>query len=257
MAKKILIIDDDLESLALLATIFKKEGYLVSTADSAQRGFQQLQADKPHLILLDVILGDKLGTDLCMEIKSHPDYRDIIIILLSGAKISKEDRLMGLEIGATDYINKPIEKEELVAKVKAFFNLKNFLVTPRHSEPFDSIKENNTPVTSESFNMPDLWDTYPENFDRFVEAYSLILNEQIESRIFKTNTKSPYQTRDLAMQFSFLRAGPRDVINVHKIALKKIVGDSSALKTYYVKEESRILLLEVFGYLMMYYRNKS
>jgi len=257
MSKKILIIDDDPESLTLLRTIFEKEGYLVSTANSSEKGFRRLEADKPDMILLDVILGDDLGTDLCMKIKKHQDYKDIIIILLSGVKISNEDRLFGLEIGATDYINRPFDKKELVVKVNAYFKLKNLFVSPRQNEPFNSINKNDTPVTSEVFNGPDIWETYPNEFDRFVEAYALILNEQIESRIFKTNVKVPNQTRDLAMQFSFLKAGPRDVINVHKVALKKIVSDSSALKAYYIKEESRILLLEMFGYLIMFYRNKS
>jgi len=257
MKRKILIIDDELDSLNLLTTIFDKEGYLVSTANSAKNAFLQLQADKPDLILLDVMLGDRLGTDVCMELKEHPDYRDIIIILLSGVKVSPEDRLMGLEIGASDYINRPVNKKELIAKVNAFFQLKQMLVTPRQNEPFGALDKDQTPITAQVFDLPDLWITYPDEFNRFVEAYAIILTDQIESRIFKISIENPNQVKELAIKFGFLKAGPKDIIKVHKEALKKIVSDSTALKTYYIKEESRILLLEIFGYLLMYYRNRS
>jgi len=257
MTKKILIIDDDPEALTLLSAILTNEGYMVSTAINAEQGMGEIKAHKPDLILLDVMLGDRLGTDVCMEIKQHPNYRDIIIILLSGVKVSPEDRLMGLEIGASDYINRPFSKKELVAKINAFFQLKQLLVTPRRTEPFSTLDIDAAPVTAQAFDLPDLWNTYPDEFDRFVEAYALILNDQIESRIFKMNNANSDKVKDLALRFGFLKAGPRDIINVHKEALKKIVSDTTALKTYYIKEESRILLLEVFGFLMMYYRNRS
>lgn len=257
MAKSILIVDDNTDTLNILSRLLQKEGYSLTTAEDGAGCMKELEQSKPDLILLDVMLPDTLGTDLCLKIKDDPKYHDIIIILLSGHKISEEDHLMGFEIGAIDYINRPLSNKELIAKVNAIFRLKHALVNPREDEPFSSLTQNHTDVTAGVFEQINIWETHPELFNRFKNEYLKIMEKQIEHRIYKSTNNLSDQIRALSHEFGFLKAGPKEVIAVHKEALKSMVQDSSAIKSYYVKEESRILLLELMGYLLMYYRNRN
>lgn len=257
MAKKILIVDDNTDTLETLTFLFEAEGYVLSTAQSAAGCLNILSDAKPDLILLDVMLPDGLGTDLCLKIKQDSRYQDIIIILLSGIKISSEDRLMGLEIGAIDYINRPFSNKELLAKIKAIFRLKEMLVQPRSEEPYNNLTENNTSVTAGVFEQINIWEAYPEIFSKFTTEYVDVMKKQIDHRIYKSPNNVTEKLKDLAQEFGFLKAGPREVIEVHKKALSSLLQEPSAVKSYYVKEESRILLVEILGYLLMYYRNKS
>jgi len=257
MAKKLLIVDDNTETLETLTLLFKAEGYVVSAAQSVAECLTLLSGSKPDLILLDVILPDGMGTDFCLKLKQDIRYRDIIIVLLSGIKISSEDRLMGMEIGAIDYINRPLSNKELVAKINAIFGLREMLVQPRIEEAYNHLTETNTAVTAEAFEQINIWDASPEMFRRFTAEYLSLMKKQIDHRIYKTPNNVTEKLKDLAQEFGFLKAGPREVIEVHKKALSMLMHEPSAVKSYYVKEESRILLVEVLGYLLIYYRNKS
>lgn len=255
--KKILVVDDNVDSLKIQRLIFEQEGYKVNSAETGAACWSELARDKPDLIILDVMLPDTLGTDLCLKIKRDPHYKDIIVILLSGIKITEEDRLMGLEIGAIDYLNRPINRRELIAKVNAVFDLKSALVQPRKEEPYSSLTDNTTSVTAGVFEQQNIWESNPELFEKFKSEYVNIMLKQIDYRMFKKSNNVSEPLRLLALEFGFLKAGPRDIIQVHNAALKSFEKNVSAVKSFYLKEESRILLVELMGYLLMFYRNKS
>ncbi len=257
MDKKILIVDDNLEALEILKIILDKEGYVTYTASNGEECMKSVELFKPELVLLDVLLPDALGTDLCKDIKSDERYEDIIVILISGVKISPEDHALGLEIGASDYIKRPYNKRELIARVNSIFRLKETLVSKRKEEPFSSITRSSTSMTASIFEQESIDKAYPEKFNKFSTIYFEILSELIKHRIYKTSTNTSSKVKELASELGFLKASSRDVINIHKEALKKLVHKSSAIKTYYIKEESRILLVELMGYLLSYYRNLS
>ncbi|WP_440615197.1 response regulator transcription factor [Cysteiniphilum sp. 6C5] len=116
---KILIIDDDKEILSLVSDLLKKHGYKTECAETAEQGLKKLQS-KPDLILLDIMLPDGDGVDLCRQIRSQCD---IPVIMLTAVD-SDIKRILGYEFGACQYITKPFNPDLLVAQIKSVFNIK-------------------------------------------------------------------------------------------------------------------------------------
>ena len=112
---RILIIDDDVDLNALLTEYLRGFGHMLSSATTALAGRQQLRRELPDLLLLDVMLPDTDGLTLCRELRA--DY-DIPIIMLT-ARGETADKVMGLEFGADDYLAKPFEPRELVARIQS------------------------------------------------------------------------------------------------------------------------------------------
>ncbi len=115
MKKKILIIDDDNELNELLSDFLSKYDFEVITALHPTLGLELFNKHKPHLIVLDINMPDKTGFEVCKEIR---DTSSTPIIILS-ARGDLNDRLVGLELGADDYIPKPYEPRELLARIQS------------------------------------------------------------------------------------------------------------------------------------------
>ena len=112
---KVLIIDDDRKHSELLQAYFKRFGIQLVCAHDANEGFRKLNREDPDLLLLDVMLPGKDGFEICREVRKSSDI-PIIMLTARGEVI---DRVSGLELGADDYIGKPFEPRELVARVQA------------------------------------------------------------------------------------------------------------------------------------------
>jgi len=115
MMKKILIIEDESSVRDLIQLILKRENFEVITATDGKSGLSAVKANKPDLIILDLMLPDMSGYDICKEVFNSCN---IPIIMLT-AKNEVIDKVLGLESGADDYITKPFESIELIARVKA------------------------------------------------------------------------------------------------------------------------------------------
>jgi response regulator RpfG family c-di-GMP phosphodiesterase len=120
---KILIVDDDSDVLFATSRIVKSEGYQVINASSGAECRDLAQKHHPDLILLDVMLPDIEGPELCKEMKSDPLLKGIFIILISGMKTSSAEQADGLDVGADGYIARPISNQELKARVKAMVRI--------------------------------------------------------------------------------------------------------------------------------------
>jgi two-component system phosphate regulon response regulator PhoB len=118
MNAKILIVDDQLDLLELLTMSLTQEGFLVRTASSGAKALSEITSDKPDLILLDIILGDISGIKLTTKLKNDVETSHIPIILLT-AKDSETDIIVGLSVGADDYITKPFNTKVLLARMEA------------------------------------------------------------------------------------------------------------------------------------------
>jgi len=116
---KILLVDDDPDILFATARTLKSEGYEVLEASSAKDFWEKLGVNRPDLLLLDVVLPDADGRELCSQLKADPDLRGIFIVLLSGTKTSPNDQVEGLDLGADGYIARPIANKELLARIQA------------------------------------------------------------------------------------------------------------------------------------------
>ena len=115
MKYKVLVIDDDERLNALLTEYLGRFDFEVRTATHPHEGLKSLKADLPDLVILDVMLPDMEGFEVCREIRK--DYTVPIIMLTARGEVT--DRVVGLELGADDYIPKPFEPRELVARIQA------------------------------------------------------------------------------------------------------------------------------------------
>jgi len=118
--KKILLIEDDADLFALLKYNLEREGFVLVGTQTGRGAIELCRRERPDLILLDIMLPDSDGLDICKGIRSHPDLAHIPIIFLT-ARASEADRIVGLELGANDYIVKPFVIRELIARVKIQF----------------------------------------------------------------------------------------------------------------------------------------
>lgn len=115
MAKKILVVEDDVNIADLLRLYLEKEGYEVLLASDGGKGVEQFRREKPDLVLLDIMLPVLDGWGVCRTIRAEADTP---VIMLT-AKGETEDKVMGLKLGADDYITKPFEMREMLARIEA------------------------------------------------------------------------------------------------------------------------------------------
>lgn len=115
---KILIIDDEKDIIDLLSYNLEKEGYSIISAFDGPQGKALAINSKPDLIILDLMLPGIDGLELCRVLRKHPDTSSIPILMLT-AKSEEVDKIVGLEIGADDYVTKPFSVREIVARVKS------------------------------------------------------------------------------------------------------------------------------------------
>jgi DNA-binding response OmpR family regulator len=114
---KVTIVDDDRDTRELLSLALESEGFEVSAAANGLRLIASLQLKRPDIILMDVNMSWIDGFELCKAVKKNEHFRDIPIIFISG-RGEPEDRRRGLEAGAADYFVKPLELEELIARIQ-------------------------------------------------------------------------------------------------------------------------------------------
>ncbi len=118
MTEKILIIDDDLDTLRLVGLMLQKQGYQIVAASNGQQGIAKVQAEKPDLILLDVMMPDMDGYEVARRLRQNSETSSIPILMFT-AKTQLDDKVTGFESGADDYLTKPTHPTELHAHVKA------------------------------------------------------------------------------------------------------------------------------------------
>jgi two-component system phosphate regulon response regulator PhoB len=114
----ILIVDDERDLLSLLDFNLRQAGFETLLASSGQEALQQLRRRVPDLVLLDLMLPDVSGTELCRAVKSDPRTRHVPVMMLT-AKSEEVDKVVGFELGADDYVTKPFSVRELVLRVRA------------------------------------------------------------------------------------------------------------------------------------------
>lgn len=134
--KKIMMVDDEASIRELVRFNLEKAGYMVELSDDGLIALRSIMEDTPDLLILDLMLPGMDGLEICQHLRQHDKTRMLPIIMLT-AKVEEIDRVLGLELGADDYLTKPFSPRELVARVKSLLRRSqgNAAVSNKADEP--------------------------------------------------------------------------------------------------------------------------
>lgn len=266
----ILVVDDDRDRLAGTVRLLEQAGYTILSASSGEQALELAVSHQPELILLDVVLPGISGVEVSQRIKSAPGTNDIFIILVSGLRTSSDDKVSGLDAGADGYIRRPVSNRALLAHMRALLRLRAAEQKIRSEQrerveqqqrEFTALDEYHgdqvTRLTAQMLGVEALALSSGGLFDSLVEQYAAILDLAVEQRSYHVDHHLPRHLLALAQSLGKLSAGPRDVVAIHRKALRSRTEDDSPGKTQVYLEEARYLVLELMGYLAAYYRAYS
>jgi PAS domain S-box-containing protein len=131
---RILVVDDTLAVLQIFSRMLRTRGYEVIQASTGAEGLRLARELRPDLVVLDVVMPDISGTEVCRLIKTDPDLVDVFVILASGEALSVPEKVGGLATGADDYIAKPVIMDEFLARVRTILRLRDTTAALRASE---------------------------------------------------------------------------------------------------------------------------
>ncbi|MBP8626372.1 MAG: response regulator transcription factor [Syntrophorhabdales bacterium] len=131
MAKLIAVIDDEPDIVRLVSVNLTKANFTVEGFENAESFLRFIRSKKPDLIILDLMLPDMDGFEVCKVLKNKTNYSSIPIIMLT-ARVDETEKVLGLELGADDYVTKPFSPRELVARVKAVLRRHNSTDSESH-----------------------------------------------------------------------------------------------------------------------------
>jgi twitching motility two-component system response regulator PilH len=116
MSRTILVVEDSPTEMQMVKTALQSRGYTVITAMNGEDGIEKARKERPQLVVLDIILPGKNGYQVCRDLKSFPDTKDVPVIMLT-SKSQESDRFWGMKQGADAYLTKPWREEELLAAI--------------------------------------------------------------------------------------------------------------------------------------------
>jgi len=125
---KILVVDDTPRNVKLLADLLTVKGYAVVTAASGQEALDKIEREQPDLVVLDVVMPEMSGYEVCRKIREIPETRTLPVVMVTALDPS-EERIKGIEAGADDFLTKPINQAELLARTKSLLRIKELYDT--------------------------------------------------------------------------------------------------------------------------------
>lgn len=184
---KILVVEDERDTRFILEKLLSKNNFEVITANNGQEALQLLETFTPKVILADWTMPIMDGLELCNQIKNSEKLKIIYYIILT-ARTSLRDRVTGLDVGADDFLMKPIENQELVARIRSgirIFNLQRELKTIEHSKAVVELActighKINNPLSSLKIAMNNLKESVPTKTSDHIEEDFEIMQQAIE-----------------------------------------------------------------------------
>lgn len=232
--KKILVIEDELSILKLLTYNLEQEGYEVESAMDGEEGLEMALSNDYHMILLDLMLPGKDGMEICLELRQEKS--DIPIIMLT-AKDSEIDKILGLEMGADDYITKPFSPREVIARMKAIF--RRYKKSNKESE-----KAKESAETKEEVVIVGDIVIYPEKYEVFVRDESIELTpKEFELLLYLGRRTGRILSREQLLNaiWNYDFAGETRIVDVHISHLREKIEKNT-------KKPEYIITARGFGY---------
>ncbi|WP_088103795.1 response regulator transcription factor [Halalkalibacter urbisdiaboli] len=225
MSQRLLVVDDEQSIVTLLQFNLEKAGYEVQTAMDGKRGLELAQSTSFDLIVLDLMLPEIDGLDVCKQLRQNQVFTPILMLT---AKDDEFDKVLGLELGADDYMTKPFSPREVVARVRAI--LRRSSQQPGHSE----VKEQVTNPSMISFGEVEI---YPENYEVFYQKQALELTpKEFELLLYLANHKGRVLTRDQLLNavWNYEFVGDTRIVDVHISHLREKI-EPNTKKPIYIK----------------------
>ncbi len=217
---KILVVDDETYIVELVKFNLEKEGYRVIVAFDGMHALEMVKEENPHLILLDIMLPGIDGLEVCRTLKQDPNYNTIPIIMLT-AKGEEFDTVLGLEMGADDYIKKPFSPREMVARVKARLRALKIL-------------EAEKAVGKRIFVVKDLI-VIPDKYEAFLGEEKLELTpKEFELLTLMASNQGKVFTRESLLEkvWGYEYSGDTRTVDVHIRHLRQKLRDDSSFPLY-------------------------
>jgi DNA-binding response OmpR family regulator len=264
---RILLVEDNPTDLMLVRELFATSPGVDFDIEQASRLAEALDLLKQKtfdVVLLDLGLPDSNGVDTFAQF--HRQAPGVPILVLTGLEDEKAG-LAAMQSGAQDFIgkkriqNRLIQNSVLYAVIRAQVHQREEQERilddqKRELHDMDRLSTNNTTsVTARIYSGSPLHDSAPDEFKAAVAEYFDLLDVAIEQRLFNEPTDYTERLRELGQQLGFLRAGPRDVVEIHTTALRQRMETGPAEKSQAYIEEARIAGLELMGHLTGYYRS--
>ncbi|RSK25432.1 response regulator transcription factor [Bhargavaea beijingensis] len=217
MVKRILVVDDERPILTLLEYNLKQAGYEVITAADGEEGLQKAESEIPDLIVLDPMLPKLDGMDVCRTLRQKGVNTPIIMLT---AKSDELEKILGLELGADDYMTKPFSPREVVARVKAVLRRSESSASgqPEEGERKEAVYESG-PLK-----------VYPERFEAYKDGVSLEFTpKEFELLVHMISNRNRVMSRDqlLSAVWNYDFAGDTRIVDVHISHLRDKIEENT------------------------------
>ncbi|MEC0272448.1 MULTISPECIES: response regulator transcription factor [Peribacillus] len=224
MSKKILVVDDEQSIVTLLQYNLEQAGYTVITALDGEQGLEAAVDIRPDLVVLDLMLPKMDGLEVCKQLRQQ---KINIPILMLTAKDDEFDKVLGLELGADDYLTKPFSPREVVARIKAIL---------RRSQLQSNGSESNQDQEEGLLKLGEL-KVFPERYEAFFDEQQLELTpKEFELLLYLAKNKGRVLTRDqlLSAVWNYDFAGDSRIVDVHISHLREKI-EKDTKKPLYIK----------------------
>lgn len=223
MSQKLLVVEDEISISTLLQFNLEQAGFQVVTAMDGKSGLEKAESEEPNLIILDLMLPEMDGIEVCKELRLR---KLNIPILMLTAKDDEFDKVLGLELGADDYMTKPFSPREVVARVKAILRRSTSVNTEseKKKEEVEHLKIGEV-------------DIYPENYEAYFKEKALELTpKEFELLVYLARHKSRVLSREqlLSAVWNYDFVGDTRIVDVHISHLREKI-ETNTRKPIYIK----------------------
>ena len=263
---KILLIEDDPADATLIREILEDSQTIhfdILHASSLEEGIQFLSGDFFHLVLLDLHLYDSEGIDTFIKLKNKAT--ELPVIILTGI----DDEALGvklLQMGAQDYLSKgsidhhslhravrySIERYRLRLQLEQECRKNTDAAEIKYLEQIKGLKGAST--TADLMGQTLLRKSLPDTFKELVNDYTRLVDHSLKSRFYKTDYNTTDEAHEIADKLGYLKSSPRDLIDIHITVVTANTDELTAKQYTDYNSEARLVLLEVMGNLISYYR---